>query len=198
MIREEQLKELKIHPKWLEGLNLCFERFDISTSWRQAGFIGQCQHESANFTILQENLNYSADGLVNTWPKRFTKDTAIKYHRKPEAIANRVYADRMGNGDESSGDGWLYRGRGLIQLTGKQAYLLCGMSLDTDLVSTPERASEAPYAVLTAGWYWYNNNLNRFCDSTDWRGLTKAINGGYHGLDDRLAKISKALKVLGE
>lgn len=198
MIREEQLKELKIHPKWLEGLNLCFTKFNIDTPKRQAGFIGQCQHESANFTILQENLNYSADGLVNTWPKRFTKDSAQKYHRKPLTIANRVYADRMGNGDEASGDGWMYRGRGLIQLTGKQAYLLCGMSLDVDLVNTPERASEAPYAVLTAGWYWWNNNLNRFCDTADWRGLTKAINGGYHGLDDRLMKISKALKVLGE
>ena len=197
MLTESELKELKIHPKWLDGLNLCFERFDINTQWRQAGFIGQCQHESANFTILQENLNYSQDGLVKTWPKRFTKDTAVKYHRNAQAIANKVYADRMGNGDEASGEGWMYRGRGLIQLTGKEAYLLCGLSLDVDLVSTPDIAAEAPYAVLTAGWYWWNNKLNRFCDSTDWRGLTKAINGGYHGLDDRLARIERALAVLG-
>ena len=195
-LTELQLKALGIDLKYLDGLNLCFSRFNLNTPQRQAGFIGQCQHESMNFTILEENLNYSKEGLVRTWPARFNKDTAVAYHRNPRMIGSKVYANRMGNSNEASGEGWLYRGRGLIQLTGKQQYLLCGFALDVDLVAHPDLLTQVPCAVLSAGWYWDNNTLNRFCDVQDWKGLTKAINGGYNGLEDRLARIKKALVVL--
>jgi len=195
-LTEKHLKALGIDLKYLQALNSCFSRFKLNTPQRQAGFIGQCQHESLDFTILEENLNYSKEGLVKTWPTRFTTANATKYHRNPKLIGSKVYADRMGNADEASGEGWLYRGRGLIQLTGKQQYLLCGFALDVDLVANPDLLSKEPYAVLSAGWYWDNTSLNRFCDVQDWKGFTKAINGGYHGLDDRLSRIKKALVIL--
>ena len=196
ILTELHIKALGIDLKYLEGLNLCFSRFNLNTPERQAGFIGQCQHESLNFTILEENLNYSKEGLVKTWPARFNKDSAVVYHRNPRMIGSKVYANRMGNADEASGEGWLYRGRGLIQLTGKQQYILCGFALDVDFTAHPDLLTGVPYAVLSAGWYWDNNTLNRFCDVQDWKGLTKAINGGYNGLEDRLARIKKALVVL--
>lgn len=191
-----QLKELNLSYKWLIPLNECFLKYNINTPERIAGFVGQCQHESLNFTVLQENLNYSAVGLTRTWPSRFNAELATLYARNPGMIASSVYADRMGNGDEASGEGWIYRGRGLIQLTGKQMYVLCGFALEVDLVQEPDLLLQEKYAVLSAGWYWWNNDLNRFCDKQDWRGLTRAINGGYNGLDDRLKKIDKVLVIL--
>lgn len=195
-LTEENLLNLKIDLKWLVPINACLVRFNLNTPQRVAGFIGQCQHESMNFAVLEENLNYSALGLTRTWPTRFNTQRATTYARHPEMIANSVYAGRMGNGNEASGDGWRYRGRGLIQLTGKQAYILCGFSLEVDLVNNPDMLTEQKYAVLSAGWYWSNNNLNRFCDKDDWVGLTKAINGGTNGLKDRLTKINKVLSIL--
>jgi len=198
MLTESTLKDLGINPKWTAPLNECFIRFNISSIQEQAGFIGQCQHESLNFSILSENLNYSAEGLRRVWPKRFTVEQSLLYARNPRMIASKVYADRMGNASEASQDGYKYRGRGLIQLTGKTAYTLCGFVLEVDLVNDPDLLLHDKYAALSAGWYWDNNNLKRFCESKDWKGLTKAINGGYHGLEDRLTKINKALAVLSK
>ena len=120
----EQLHALGIDAKWFDPLLETFARFDISTPYRQAAFVGQCQHESGNFKMLEENLNYKAESLIRTWPSRFDAENAEEYAHNPEKIANKVYAGRMGNGNEESGDGWKYHGRGLIQLTGKDNYTL--------------------------------------------------------------------------
>ena len=201
MNAEQLAQALKMNPakaeEWIDAINETFERFDISTPERQACFLGQVSHESAGFTALKENLNYSAEGLTKVWPKRFPSlDVAQPYHRNPEKIANKVYADRMGNGDEDSGEGFKYRGRGLIQLTGKTNYQLAGDSLDVDFVSEPDLVSSPKYAALTAGWFWDKNNLNELADAQNWTGLTKKINGGTHGLDDRISRTENAMTAL--
>lgn len=197
MVTAEQLAELKIGAEWLEPLNETLQRFALNTPVQIAAFIGQCAHESANFKTLEENLNYSAQALTRVWPTRFpTLEAAQPYHRNPEKIANRVYANRMGNGDEASGDGWLYRGRGVIQLTGKDNYTLCGDALQMDFIHSPDFLLAPRYAVLSAGWFWNRNNLNRWADTQDWTGLTRRINGGTIGLDDRIKHINHALEVL--
>lgn len=192
---EDQLKEMHIDPSWLEPLKAAFARYDINTPERQAAFIGQCSHESGNFKTLQENLNYSAKGLHATWPSRFTSEAeAQPFHRNPEKIANKVYSGRMGNTDE--GDGWKYRGRGLIQLTGKDNYRLASDALDVDLVGNPDLVLSKEYAALTAAWYWNKRGLNKEADAQDFTGMTKKINGGTIGLADRVAHINTALNVL--
>jgi putative chitinase len=194
----EQLAQLDIDSKWLQPLEDTFAKYDISTPQRQAAFIGQCAHESANFRTLTENLNYSAKGLMATWPSRFpTEAFANEYNRQPEKIANRVYGGRMGNGTEETGDGWRYRGRGLKQLTGKENYERCGSGLGVDLVSNPDWLLDPKYAALSAGWFWNKHNLNDLADAGDFETMTKRINGGLIGLVDRKAKIAKALSVLG-
>jgi len=198
MITAAQVQELGLLADWLDPLNEVFARYDMATPARMASFIGQCQHESGNFKTLRENLNYSAKGLCATWPKRFPpEESATPYHRNPEKIANKVYADRMGNGDEASGDGWKYSGRGLIQLTGKSNYTLAGDSLVADLLNTPDLVLQPKYAALTAGWFWDKNRLNAFADAGNIEGMTKKINGGTIGLDDRKKHIAHALEVLG-
>jgi putative chitinase len=168
-----------------------------NTKPRVAAFLAQLGHESAQFKAVKENLNYSAPALVKVFPKYFPDDaTAIMYARQPEKIANRVYANRMGNGTEASGEGWKYRGRGYIQCTGKNNYTACGKYLGWDLVNHPELLELADGAVKSAVWYWTSNNLNRFCDVGDMKGLTKAINGGYIGLEDRIAHYNQLLAVL--
>jgi putative chitinase len=180
---------------WAEALNLAFETFGIETPEQQASFLGQCAHESANFTALTENLNYKAESLCKVWPKRFpTLESAQPYHRNPEKIANKVYSSRMGNGDEASGDGWKYRGRGLIQLTGKSNYEAFGKAIDVDVVSDPDLVETPAYAALSAGWFWSTNRLNEI--ASDITAVTKKINGGTHGLEDRIAKTEKALQAL--
>jgi putative chitinase len=201
MNSEQLAQALKITPikaeEWIDAINETFERFDISTPERQACFLGQCAHESGGFATLKENLNYSAEGLTKVWPKRFPSlEAAQPYHRNPEKIANKVYADRMGNGDEASGEGFKYRGRGLIQLTGKDNYKACGDALGVDLVDDPDLVATPMYAALSAGWFWDKNNLNKFADANDMTGLTKRINGGTHGLDDRVARTQHAVDVL--
>ena len=191
-----QLTQIGINSDWQDHINLTLEKYNIYTPNRIAGFIGQCQHESLNFTVLVENLNYSSTGLLGTWPRRFNQVTASAYSRQPEKIANLVYADRLGNSSEASGDGWKYRGRGLVQLTGKNAYKATGEALGVDLVNVPELLEQKKYAALNAGLFWSKNNLNGFSDKSDWIGLTKAINGGTIGLQDRLDKIAKVQKVL--
>jgi putative chitinase len=159
---ESQLLALGIDGKWLEPLLETFEKYDISTPKRQAYFIGQCMHESGGFKQLKENLNYSAKGLMATWPSRFPDmDTAEKYERNPEKIANKVYAGRMGNTED--GDGAKYIGRGLIQLTGKENYANCGSAIGVDLVANPDLLSTPKYAALSAGWFWNRKGFKCPC-----------------------------------
>ena len=193
-----QLQALDIDQKWLEPLNAAFAKYDISTPARQASFIGQCSHESGNFRILEENLHYSATALMRVWPSRFPNlEVANQFAGNAEKIANKVYAGRMGNGDEESGDGWKYHGRGLIQLTGKDNYANCGSSLSVDLLSNPDMLLDPKYAALSAGWFWGKKGLNSLADSQDYDTMTKRINGGIIGLSDRKEKIAKAISVLG-
>jgi putative chitinase len=180
-----------------ESLIAAMEEFEINTIPRIAGFLSQCAHESGYFSAVRENLNYSADGLRKVFPKYFRTVSADSYHRQPERIANRVYANRMGNGDERSGEGWRFRGRGLIQLTGKNNYIACGDGLGVDLIETPEYLETPEGAARSAAWFWWKNGLNALADKKDILGMTKKINGGTNGLEDRKKKYSHALKVLG-
>ena len=181
----------------LDGRSL-LEDYEINTPKRIAAFLAQTHHESGGYVWLTENLNYSADGLLRVFPKYFkTMEIAKAYARQPDKIANRTYADRMGNGDEASGDGSKYKGRGLIQLTFKNNYFWFAASLEI----TPEEASEYTQsfegAAQSACWYWSENRLNRFCDANDIKGLSKAINGGFKGLEDREVQYARALRLLG-
>lgn len=195
-MNSEQLKALGIGEEWLEPLNETFEKYDVSTPKRQACFIGQCMHESGGFKFLKENLNYSAAALMRTWPSRFPDmDTAEKYERNPEKIANKVYGGRMGNNEE--GDGAKYIGRGLIQLTGKENYANCGLGIGVDLLGNPDWLSNPKYASLSAGWFWNKKGLNALADAMDIETMTKRINGGSIGIADRTAKINKVLDILG-
>jgi len=196
-MKPEQLTQLGIDAaKWYTPLIDMFARYNINTVQRQASFIGQCQHESNNFRTLEENLHYSADGLMRTWPSRFpSRDVAEQYAQNPEKIANKVYAGRMGNTEE--GDGWAYHGRGLIQLTGRDNYAAASQSLGYAYITNPELLLQPKHAALTAGWFWNKKGLNELADSQDYETMTKRINGGTLGLDDRIAKIQKAKQVLG-
>jgi putative chitinase len=192
---EAQLLALGIDGKWLEPLQETFEKYQINTPKRQACFIGQCMHESGGFKFLKENLNYSAKALMATWPSRFPDmDTAEKYERQPEKIANKVYSGRMGNTED--GDGAKYIGRGLIQLTGKDNYMAFGEAIGEDLVSNPQLVEQPRYAALSAGWFFNKRNLNALADVMDIETMSKRINGGTIGMADRIAKINKALDIL--
>jgi len=176
------------------------KQYDISTPLRLAHFLAQCAHESANFTALRENLNYSTDGLLKIFPKYFRdRATAEAYARKPEKIANRVYASRMGNGDEASGDGFKFRGRGFIQLTGKSNYTEFGKFIGEDLVANPDLVA-TKYPLSSAGFFFMKNVLWTICDrgATDEvvTALTRRVNGGTHGLADRIQKFKKYHSVL--
>jgi putative chitinase len=197
MVSKEQLKELHIDPVWEAALNTTFDRFDISTPFRQAAFIGQAAHESGNFKMLVENLNYRAETLMKVWPKRFpTLEFAKQYERDPKKIANSVYANRMGNRDEASGDGFRFRGRGLFQTTGHAGYYHAGQALGEDFVMQPDLVATPQYAALTAGFFWSTHKLNQYADSRDYKMMTKKINGGFIGLADREKHINHALAVL--
>lgn len=168
------------------------EKFKINTALRLAHFLAQCAHESGGFKFTKENLNYSAEGLLKTFPKYFKDiETAKKYERKPDAIANRVYASRMGNGDEASNEGSLFKGRGYIQLTGKQNYTWFDKVVDEDILANPELVA-TKYPMLSAAWFWDSRKLNALADtgSSDEivTKITKMVNGGTHGLADRLSK----------
>lgn len=183
---------------WYEALAQLLPDYDINTPERVSHFIAQCAHESGNFVFVQENLNYRASSLRKIFGKYFPTDAlAAQYEKQPERIANRIYANRMGNGDESSGDGWRYRGRGLIQLTGKDNYTFFAGSLDIPVEEASEYLQTFEGAAQSACFYWENNNLNRFADANDVRGLTRAINGGYIGLEDRIKHTNHALHVMG-
>lgn len=181
--------------KYVDALNEAMWEFDIVTNQQKAMFLAQCCHESGHFRAVSENLNYSADGLKRVFPKYFRTVDPAGYNRKPEKIANRVYASRMGNGDEASGDGWRFRGRGLIQLTGKSNYMSCGEDLEVDLLAHPEYLESPEGAARSAAWFWWQNDLNILADRGDIKACTKKINGGYIGLDDRVELYEAALEV---
>jgi putative chitinase len=183
---------------WIEAFDQLLPDYEINTPKRVAAFIAQCAHESGGFRFLKENLNYKAESLMKTFPKYFSdRDTANAYAKQPAKIANRVYANRMGNGDEASGDGFKYCGRGLIQLTGKSNYSWFAASLEI----SPEEASAYletfEGAAQSACWFWESNNLNVEADAGDIKKMTKKINGGYIGLDDRIKHYEHALHILG-
>lgn len=199
--------------KWLPAIQAVCEHYTIDTPQRIAGFLAQTAHESAGFTALTENLNYSAETMAVVWPNRFAEKGsdgkpikengknkpnkfALALHRKPELIANVVYSGRMGNGPVESGEGWKYRGRGLKQLTGKDNYTRCGNALNTDLVGSPDLLLEPQYAALSAGWFWTANKCSEFADKGDFEGLTKRINGGLIGLADRKSRYERVLASL--
>ena len=197
MLTANHLEKLHIGPQWLDALNDTFERFSINTPNKQAAFIGQCGHECGNFKVLEENLNYRAATLMKLWPKRFpTLEVANQYAGNPKKIANMVYASRMGNRDEASGDGYRFRGRGCIQLTGHANYFHAGKALDVDFVMQPDLVGTPKYAALTAGWFWSTHGCNDIADRADWTLLTKRINGGTIGLDDRIKHTNHALEVI--
>jgi putative chitinase len=203
-IEEKHLKAagVKDPAKWLEALQKTCDEFEINTPQRVASFIAQTAHESGGYTMLTENLNYRAATLAACWPNRFAvlgadkkpvkengklvpSGVANSIAGKPELIANLVYSSRMGNGPAESGEGWKYRGRGLKQLTGKDNYTRCGTALGLDLVSNPDLLLEPMAAARSAGWFWKSNNLSTFADAGDIKGMTKKINGGFIGLEDR-------------
>jgi len=197
MVNKEQLAKLHIGEQWVDALNATFAKFDISTPVRQASFIGQCGHECGNFKVLEENLNYRAETLMKLWKSRFpTIEVANEYARNPKKIANKVYSSRMGNRDESSGDGYRFRGRGCIQLTGHANYFHAGNACGEDFVMNPDLVATPQYAAMTAGWFWNTHKLNQFADVRDYKTMTKKINGGFIGLDDRIKHINHALEVL--
>jgi len=190
------LTVLGIDSKWEGPLQVAFDKYEINTPKRQAAFIGQCAHESGNFKTLQENLNYSAEGLMKTWPSRFpTKEIADQYARQPAKIAGKVYNGRLGNTSEE--EAAKYLGRGLIQLTGKENYERCGSAIGIDLINEPTLLVEPNHAAMSAGWFWNKKGLNELADSQEHGQITKRINGGLIGLDDRIVKTTKALAALG-
>ena len=184
---------------WYDALYQILPEYNINTPERVAAFIAQCAHESGNFRFLQENLNYKAESLTKTFKKYFpTLESAQPYAKKPQMIANKVYANRMGNGDEASGDGFRYLGRGLIQLTGKNNYTFFAASVGIEnMDECVEYLGTFEGAVQSACFFWENSNLNQWADKGDILTLTKRINGGTIGLEDRIKHYNHALHVLG-
>ncbi len=194
MVTAEQLQKLKINAALADVFNETFDRWGIRTARQQAAFIGQCAHECGNFTKLEEGLSYAADRLMKIWPKRFpTMEVAQKYARNPKALANYVYANRMGNRDEASGDGWRFRGSGWLQLTGHDNFYHASKACGVDFVMNPDLVRTPKYAAMTAGWFWATHNCNELAERGDNLALTKKINGGTIGLDDRIHHTNLAL-----
>ena len=160
---------------------VAMEKYRIDTTQRQAAFLANVAHETNGLRQLEENLNYGVNGLLSTWPHRFTRETALQYERKPELIANIVYGGRMGNTEP--GDGWKYRGRGLFHVTGRAGYLLASRVHRYDFVEDPDKMKEPPFAALTAAYYFHLNKLNDLADKGKIRAIRVAINGGLHGFD---------------
>lgn len=192
---------------WAQSMNDVFPTYEINTPRRVAAFLAQCGHESGGWTVFEENLNYSAKGLMGIFKKYFpTEDIANQYARQPQKIANRVYANRMGNGDEASNDGWTYRGRGPIQLTGRSNYTQFAKDMFEDwqnVIDNPDWVTaDRDFALMSAIWFWNKNGLNKFADAADsgasssFITLTKRINGGTIGLADRQHHYDDALKFL--
>ena len=184
--------------EWHHYMSQILPDFEIVTKQRVAAFVAQCSHESLQFRVMEENLNYSADGLLGTWPRRFTsRDMAMQYARQPQKIANFVYANRNGNGPTSSNDGWNYRGRGIIQLTGRRNYTDISTSIygDDRAVRNPAMVVEKQQAIYAACWFWYTRNLNELADRGDITTMTERINGGRLGLPERRKYYLQGLEV---
>lgn len=184
---------------FIGALNQAMIRWDITTNSRIAAFLAQAAHESAELTQLEENLNYSAEALLRVWPSRFTPDQAAACARKPESIANRVYSNRLGNGPPESGDGWRYRGRGIFQLTGRANYSTCSIAIAGDvdtLILNPELLATPEYACESAGWFWSSRGLSELADRGGFEDITRRINGGLNGYQDRCAYLNRAVEVL--
>ena len=184
---------------WADPINAACDRYQINTALRLAAFLSQIGHESGRLSRVVENLNYSAEGLQKTWPALFDAKLAAEYARQPERIANAVYNARMGN--TAPGDGWKYRGRGLIQITGKSNYIACGAALGMDLLTTPSLLETPKGAALSAAWYWDSRFLNALADAGDIQNIGSLINTGRrgrvpNGAAERLALYQVALKVL--
>jgi putative chitinase len=201
-ITREQLQQ--IIPKnpyidqWVLALNQLLPDYGIDTPQRVAAFLAQCAHESGNFVFLKENLNYKWASLRKVFPKYFpTDELAQAYEKQPGRIANRIYGSRMGNGDEASGDGFRYCGRGLIQLTGRNNYEAFAESIETPVEEIPAYLETFEGAVQSACWFWETNNLNQFADTDDIKTMTRRINGGFIGLEDRIKHYEHAKHVFG-
>jgi len=197
----QQLKQCLPHNKnpqeLLEALLVVLPKYEINSVERIAAFLAQCGHESMDFTVLRENLNYGAAGLKTTFSKYFkSDDVALQYQRKPEKIANRVYANRMGNSTEESGDGYKYRGRGAIQLTGHDNYAAFATSIGKSIDETIAYCETLEGAIESACWFWSKAKCNIIADSKDMLALTKKINGGTNGLAERTSHFNSNLKIL--
>jgi putative chitinase len=183
--------------EWAEALAAAATAWNIDTPLRLAYWLANIAHETAGCTRLEENLNYGAVGLMATWPRRFPDpEVAERYARQPERIANRAYALRLGNGDEASGDGWKYRGRGALQVTGRHNYRLAGAALGIDFEDAPDLLARIDHGCMAAGWFWGANALHRFADAEDFEGCLRAINGGVNGRPERLTHLARALHAL--
>ena len=198
-IRQDQLAQIlpgnAYIEHWADALNKILPDYDITTPQRVAAFLAQTAHESGGYSALHENLNYTAQSLCRVWPSHFTADIADQYAHNPERIANRAYAGRMGNGDEASGDGWNFCGRGLLQVTGRVNYQAFADSLQMNIADVPAFLQTFEGAVQSACWFWENNNLNAYADTGDFVTMTKKINGGTLGLDDRQHRYLQAMQV---
>jgi putative chitinase len=202
ILTKEQLRQIipgnPYLDYWYHAMEQALPDYDINTPRRVAAFLAQTAHESGGYRAIKENLNYKAESLMRVWPRYFPDmSTAQRYAHKQEMIANRAYANRMGNGDEASGDGWRFCGRGLIQLTGRNNYQAFADSIETDINDLPEYLATFEGSVQSACWFWENNNLNQWADSGDILTLTKRINGGTLGLADRQKHYDHALHILG-
>lgn len=198
-----QLKQMvRTNPNvegWFKSISSFLPTYAIVSPNRVAAWVAQCGHESNDFRFLTENLNYPAGALRTLFSKYFITDQmAAAHERKPEKIANVIYANRMGNGPENTGDGWKYRGRGLIQLTGKSNYSRFAKDIKMSLDDVPRYLETVDGAVHSACWFWSANNINKWADSKDITTMTRIINGGTHGLEDRLLRYNNALQILGE
>lgn len=207
LITEQQL--LQIFPKaghragfFVPALNVAMKRFGITSPVRVAAFLAQVGHESSQLNRLVENLNYSDQGLAATWPSRYRgadgqpNALAQRLARNPRAIANNAYASRNGNGDEASGDGWRFRGRGLLQITGRANYRAAGTGLGQPLEQEPELLEQPEFAALSAAWWWSTHGLNELADRGELAAITRRINGGLNGQAERLALWERAKRVL--
>lgn len=193
------LPGIKNADKWMESCLKLLPVYKITSKQRVAMFLAQTGHESANWNLLEENLNYSAAALLRVFPKYYKTQAAANLDaRKPQQIANRVYANRMGNGDAASGDGYRYRGRGILQVTGKSNYAACSRALygDERLVSKPELLTTQDGAIGSACWYWNSRKLNEVCDKGDVLAATRIINGGTNGLEDRKTRYDRIIKII--
>jgi len=197
MITAEQLRQVGIGSEWADPLNEAFDRYKISTLEEQACFMGQFSYECNNFKSLEENLNYRPETLMQLWPKRFpSHDEAMKYAHQPEKIANHIYSNRMGNRDEASGDGWRFRGSAICQLTGHDNFYHAGQALGIDLISNPDLARQPKDAAAIGGWFWATHGCNQLAEAKDYNGLTKRINGGLFGAEQRVMVMQQAERVL--